>query len=176
MGDDSESESENEHEDGDDEDEDIRAVQQAHLDPMLTPDPPHAADQDASILNFVIGDQFDDDTWEVYSVPEVKKIHTKHGGSRDAPYIHARPKAPESGSRNIPLISTAGEYLSLLFTDDIMKIFCESTNSYAILMNKSNWVHLTVAELKNGLGFSFTWVLSIGLNELCTGQIQYIST
>ena len=60
MGDDSESESENEHEDGDDEDEDIRALQQAHLDPMLTPDPPHADDQEASILNFVIGDQFDD--------------------------------------------------------------------------------------------------------------------
>jgi hypothetical protein len=172
VGNDSESESENEHEDGDDEDEDIRAVQQAHLDPMLTPDPPHAADQEASILNFVIGDQFDDDKWEVYSVPEVKKIHTKHGDSRDAPYIHARPKAPESGGKNIPLIRTAGEYLSLLFTDDIMKILCESSNSYAIAKNKSNWVHLTVAEL----GFSFTWVLSIGLIALCTGQIQYIST
>ena len=65
MGDDSESDSENEHEDEDDDDEDICAVQQDHIDPMLTPDPPHAADQEASILNFVIGDQFDDDNWEV---------------------------------------------------------------------------------------------------------------
>ena len=105
---------------------------------MLTPDPPHAADQEASILNFVIGDQFDDETWEVYSVPEVEKIHTEHGGSRDAPYIHARPKAFESGGKNIPLIRTAGEYLSLLFIDDIMKIFSKNTNRYAIAKNRSN--------------------------------------
>ena len=44
MGDDTESESENEHEDEDEDVEDIRALQLAHLDPMLTPDPPHAAD------------------------------------------------------------------------------------------------------------------------------------
>jgi Transposase IS4 len=81
-----------------------------------------------------------------------------------------------SGSRNIPHKGIRpGVYLSLLFSDDLLQTFVQSTNSYVANQQKPAWTRdrlLTLVELKKYFGI----VLYMGIVKECIGRVVTSAT
>ena len=144
-------------------DEEDRQEQQDHLDPFLQPDEDFDRDRDAA------EDPFADENWIKFPIRPPNTTSLRNNSIKGESLFRSRRAGIQKGVRNMPSRGLKpGEYLSLLFTDEMIDRFVTETNSYVAKNVKPAWTpdnNLTRDELKKYFGITLYMGISIRPNR-----------
>ena len=133
-----------------DDDEEDRREQQEHLDPFWLPG------EDLGAGSSAAEDPFANENWTEFPTRPPNTTNLRNSTTKGGFFLRPRKAGIQKGVRNMPSRGLRpGEYLSLLFTDEMIDRFVTETNSYVAKNVKPAWTpdkNLTRDELKRYFG------------------------